>query len=471
MTPSSTRPTPRAFLCSILTIVLMAGLGLSTANLVEQASAQGTGNLKYYPLLNPVRLLDTRVSPFQSPDVCTPRGTPLEGGSYMIFSLGSCGGSTSIPLPSRVYGIEATLTVVNPDRTGFASLLPGGSITLSPKTASLTYAAGDTVSSHVTVTDGTFGLYSSATADYVLDVTGVYSRDEYYSGAASYYQTGSYYFPLANPVRMVDTRGLGAVTTLHGRISGDTTILLPGFFGSAVVGRITVVNPENTGHLTTYPMNGIGGVPNVSRPLAADLTYRQGQVVGNEFVARLGYDATSQQYGFRVATTSPTDVVIDIMGYYWFHPQSASRPEKGTLFNPLKYAPNVRLVDTRAGMSYHWNRLCNVPGVPVSAQSPVTFPDSGCLGVPAEAVALSGTISTVNPATLGFLKVLSSIADLGNTVHANLNFNGGQLISGGAHFPIDHPNGPGLDGTVNVFSTSRTDVIIDVSGYYAPVTP
>ncbi len=102
-------------------------------------------------LTNPIRLLDTRVSP----------GTPWNAGSTNALQVtGVVVGGISVP--SGAIGVVGNVTVVSPSAGGDLRLYPGAS---APATSSINFATGWTIANGVTV-----GLDSSGKLNIKVDM-------------------------------------------------------------------------------------------------------------------------------------------------------------------------------------------------------------------------------------------------------------------------------------------------------------
>lgn len=77
---------------------------------------------------------------------------------------------------------------------------------------------------------------------------------------------------------------------------------------SAVALNITVVSPTTSGYITLFPYN-------TARPLAATLNFNAGDVRGN-FAVVQSYQSYSVSNSIQIYSTSVTDLVIDVVGYY-----------------------------------------------------------------------------------------------------------------------------------------------------------
>jgi hypothetical protein len=256
-------------------------------------------------------------------------------------------------------------------------------------------------------------------------------------------------------VRLLDTRpGFQACNTPGAALAGSTDMLqiartactsVPSS-AMAVVGNATVVNSPAVsagGFVTLYPSNA-------PRPNASNLNFVANQVVPNAFTVGLGADG-----GFRIFPSGGTHFIVDITGYY--STEAADANGAGLLYNPLP-AP-VRLLDTRSG-----TQACNTPGAPLAGNADLLqIARTGCTGVPNAALAIVGNATVVNSPAVsagGFVTLYPSSAARPNA--SNLNFVANQIV------PNAFTVGLGGDGGFKIFTSSATEFIVDVSGYFAP---
>ncbi|HMV51780.1 MAG TPA: hypothetical protein PLD20_31745, partial [Blastocatellia bacterium] len=114
-----------------------------------------------------------------------------------------------------------------------------------------------------------------------------------------------------------------------------------------------------------------------------------------------------------------------------------------------------RLLDTRLGTSG-----CFTPGAPISSGSTMTQTATGvCTAIPATAKAIVGNATVVN-AQGGYLTFWPSNAQ--QPLVATSNYQTGQVFN--RHFTV----GLGADGAFKIFALNTTDLVIDVSGFFAP---
>lgn len=443
---------------SILALVLTAGLSLNSvrghyrashaASLSDQASL-------YQALGKPYRAFDSRIV---NPIPCGfSSGKPVAGGSTAYITIRTdCLGFKNVP----VQAVEANLTVIGAPSAGYAVLYAGAT---RPNTASIVYNPNDTVSSHVTlpVSNGAVTLYTTSTAHFTLDIFGFYTMG---TDFATGYQTnslatGSYYHAYFTPIRYMDTRGLGSIDSRRTKLQGENVVAIPSNIlpagATALVGRITVVDPEGAGYVATYGT----AASNVG---TADLLYNARQTIGNEFVTAVSAGSNNHSV-FYFNSTSKAHIVIDILGYYDTTPGGINsqgyEASFGAKFYPLAVA--TRLFDSRSGQQSCSSSASTGPIPAAVNYHPVILED--CAGIPNRGVTkiLTGTVTTVNPRTGGYLR-LSGLEGQGGP-HASLNFGNG-LYSNGYHMLYD--NAPDGHPSFTVYSTTTTDVILDATGYF-----
>jgi hypothetical protein len=192
--------------------------------------------------------------------------------------------------------------------------------------------------------------------------------------------------------------------------------------------------------MTLYPSDA-------AQPLAASSNFQAGVNLNAPFM--VGLSPSGQ---FNIFTAATTDLVIDVLGYYSTQLNDANG--QGLLFNSL--AAPVRLLDTRAGQ-----QGCFTPGAQMMAGGVYLQPATGaCTNIPATAQSVVGNATTVNAAANGYLTFWPS--DAQQPLVATSNYRMGQVFN--RHFTV----GLGADGAFKRFALSTTDLIIDISGFFAP---
>jgi hypothetical protein len=150
-----------------------------------------------------------------------------------------------------------------------------------------------------------------------------------------------------------------------------------------------------------------------------------------------------------VFATDTTDVVLDINGYFIPPGNSAA-----LAFYPLT---PCRIADTRNA-----NGPLGGPSLPAGSTRAFPILASSC-GLPANAQAYSLNFAAVPTGPLGFLTAWP--AGQPQPLAASLNDVTGTIAANAVIVPA------GANGAVNVFASDATDLVIDISGYFAPPGP
>jgi uncharacterized repeat protein (TIGR01451 family)/CSLREA domain-containing protein len=399
----------------------------------------GSSGLMFYPLARPVRLLDTR--PGASPNACYQPNAPIAGGTSRLQPVrGTCEGLT---IPANATTLTGNVTTVD-SGGGFVTLYPSDAP--QPLVANSNFLPNEIVNNAFTVgigvSDGAIKIYVTTNTDVVIDVTGYYAPP----GAG-----GLYFHPLPKPIRLLETRAGfsgcqatstplagGATRTQLGIITCDGLTIPSG--AQALVGNVATVNPQNGGYLTLFPADA-------SQPFVASSNFLTGQIVNAPFTVGL-----SPSGEFKIFTTAATDLVIDVVGYY--STQVNDTNGQGLLFNSL--GSPLRLLDTRTG-----EQGCFTPGTPMIAGTTYTQATQvPCTNLTPTARALIGNATVVNSTASGYLTFWPSNATQ-PTVSAS-NYVTGQIFN--RHFTV----GLGADGAFKRYSSATTDLVIDISGFFAP---
>ncbi len=367
-----------------------------------------------------------------------------------MFPLTAVGSSNSLTLTVSATGNQAlAVAQVNPPAnfTVTGGTCGGAPFTLSAGTSctlTLTFTAtsGGSTSGSLTIVSN---AANSPTASVLLSMS-----------------NGLYFVPV-QPCRLVDTRWpngtfggpfLAANQTRSFAVRFSTnsnTGTFPGACPSAPVPsnadvqayslNVTVVPKRTLSWLTVAPSNSTIDPRGVST-----LNSYDGRTKANAVIVPA--DTSDNNRAISVFGTDDTDVIIDINGYYV--PESTS---SSLAFYPL---PPCRAVDTRE------NRANNLgtPSMGTGETRNFALQSSGCsLPSTAQAYALNFTaIPKTN--RLAFLTVWPT--GQGQPIVSTLNATTGAVTANAAVVPA------GSNGQVSVFATDSADLIIDVSGYYAP---
>jgi hypothetical protein len=378
-------------------------------------NAQTPTGLTFVPVI-PCRVADTRLTP-------GPFGAPfLAANSTRGFTIPSS--SCNIPATAQAYSVNATVVPHGP--LGFLTVFPCGQ-TL-PLASTLNAIDGRVKAAAAIVPAGTNGdlcFFATNDTELVLDINGYFVPN---SGP-----TALAFFPVT-PCRLVDTR-LAAGSLGGPAIAGNTARTFPILSGpcnlpataQAYSMNFTAVPQGPLGFLTTWP----AGQP---QPLVSTLNANLGGVTANSAVVPAGANGD-----ISVFVSNPSDVVIDVNGY--FAPPAAG----GLSLYPLT---PCRVLDTR-----------NAPGSPTfNGSLDVSVMLSGC-GAPAAAQSYVLNATVVPPAPFGFLTLWPQ----GTTrpLVSTLNAVDGAITSNMAIVPT-------TNGLISGFGSQSVHLILDMSGYFAP---
>ncbi len=245
---------------------------------------------KFNPL-QPTRLLDTR------------SGTGVAAGKLpagAAITLKVTGGV----VPDDAQAVVLNLTATQADGPGFVTAWPTGQA--QPPTSSLDLSvAGETAANAVVVPvglDGQVNFFTFAGTHLVADVTGWFSV----AGAT----TDGRFHATGGPTRLMDTRtGVGGKTGAF--TAGQSFDLQVGGQGgvpadaTAVALTVTYTGPTAAGFLTVWPT----GQP---RPLASTTNPNGvGDIRSNLALVAVGTGGKVSVFSF-----APTDVVVDVVGYF-----------------------------------------------------------------------------------------------------------------------------------------------------------
>ncbi|MBL8227414.1 MAG: hypothetical protein JNL98_03015 [Bryobacterales bacterium] len=201
--------------------------------------------------------------------------------------------------------------------------------------------------------------------------------------------------------------------------------------------NMTVVPAGFLGFLSLYPTGQ-------TRPVVSTLNSWNGRVVANAAIVPAGTSGA-----ITVFASDNTHIVLDVNGYF----VPASEPQ-GLMFYPVT---PCRISDTRAG----GGKLGEYgpPQIAAGGTRTMNVPASGC-GIPGNAQAYALNVTAVPPGLLSYITVWPG----GQTqpLASTLNAFDGQVVANAAIVPA------GLNGTVSFFASEATDLVVDVTGYFAP---
>jgi len=256
------------------------------------------------------------------------------------------------------------------------------------------------------------------------------------------------FVPVA-PCRVADTRNGATLTGDSARTFAvpETGCGIP-LTALAYSLNVTVVPKGPLSYLTLWPTGQ-------NRPNVSTLNSFGGDVVANAAIVPAGTGGAVNVY-----VTNPTDVILDVNGYF-----DASLGSGSLAF----YASTpCRVADTRGGTSTFGG-----PSMLGATARDFPVPLSGC-GIPATAGGYSLNVTVVPPGYLGYLTAWPTGRTRPNA--STLNSWKGKVVANAALVPT------GDNESISVFVSNPTNVILDINGYFGqpgqtgalsfyPVTP
>jgi len=251
--------------------------------------------------------------------------------------------------------------------------------------------------------------------------------------------TGLRFVPVT-PCRVVDTREAPGPFGGPAMTAGETrSVVIPqspcGIPGTAQAYslNVTVVPQGPLSYLTPWPTGQ-------ARPFVSTLNSFGGIVVANAAIVAAGTNGAVSVY-----VTNPTDVILDISGYF----DTATGPTSYAFYP----ATPCRIADTRGaagqfgGPSMYGGETRNFP-IPL-----------GPCSLPATAQAYSLNVTVVPGGYLGYLTTWPT--GLAQPNVSTLNSWTGKVAANAALVPS------GTNGSVSAYVSNPTDVILDANGYFA----
>ena len=233
------------------------------------------------------------------------------------------------------------------------------------------------------------------------------------------------------PSRLLDTRNQATTTGAHTQsiVPGGTSISLKVTGGDvpdtalAVALNVTAVDGAGAGFLTIFPDGG-------PQPGTSSVNFSAVAASPNSVMAKIGTGGR-----IRIFANVSVNVVVDVFG--WFGPGGNAR-----LFTVV---PN-RVLDTRD------------TNTPVGSLQTIDVQIAGTTRVPVGASAAVLNVTAVNAVGPGYLTVFPSDRDLPLVSSVNFEANVARPNS------VIAPLGP--DGKIKIFANQKTDVIVDVMGWF-----
>jgi uncharacterized repeat protein (TIGR03803 family) len=402
---------------SAITTTVPAGAATGTVQvmvggntLISNTDFQVVGPIQLVPV-TPCRLVDTRQT-----------GGPIQGGTSRNFIVPQLGGC-DIPASAAAYSLNVTVVPNGP--LGYLTIWPEGEI--QPFVSTMNSPDGRTKANASIVPSGNnaVSVYVTNTTNVILDINGYFAAP----GSQTYQ-----FYPLT-PCRLVDTRN-GNGGPLQKGVERDYTIA--GHCGipstaTAYSFNVTVI-PTNgeLDYLTVWPKGQ-------TMPYVSTLNDPTGTVVANAAIVPAGADNATAFY----AHDNPTNLLLDVNGY--FGPAGSG----GLSLYPVE---PCRVLDTRqVGNGQPFQGVYNPPnGIDV-----LTSP----CALPSDSRAFVFNTTVVPSGVMPFLTLWPHGETQPNV--STLNAYDGFITSNMAIVPT-------TDGSIDAYAAGLTQLILDISGYFAP---
>jgi len=385
----------------------------------QTVSLTGTGapitspKLQFIPV-TPCRIADTRnaTGAFGGPE--------LAAAATRTFNVPQ----SACNIPSAAVAYSLNVTVVPIASLGYLTIWPAGES--QPVVSTLN--SDGRVKANATITpagaSGGVSVYASDATQFILDIDG-------YFVPAGTSTSGLEFFPLT-PCRIADTRnatgalGGPSLTAGVGRAFPvqSSSCGIPST-AKAYSLNITAVPHASLGYLTTWPTGQ-------AQPVVSTLNSSTGAVTANAAIVPAGSGGEVS-----IFVSDAADVILDVNGYF-------APPATGGL--SLYTVTPCRALDTRSS-SGAFDGTLTVPIHASSCAAPAT----------AQAYVLNATVLPVT--SLSYLNLWAA----GGTPPdvSTLNANDGAITSNMAIVPT-------VNGSVDAFSTDQTQLLLDISSYFAP---
>jgi hypothetical protein len=342
--------------------------------------------------VTPTRILDTR------PDDGDSFTLPLGAGQSMRVPLDQPGATAAV----------VNLTAADPCAAGFLTAYACGQP--PPLASNVDYDAGRPASALTTVAldqSGDFCVYTMSSTDVVVDLFALAKP----SATAGFVSQA--------PARLLDTRDGSGSSGLQGAVTPDAALVVPvasagvPAAATAVALNITAIDPPLDAFVRVAPCGQDAAVSSVNVGM--------GDTVANAGVVGVGTNGA-----LCVTASQPTDVVLDVTG--WYAPKAGS---------PSAVQSPTRLVDTRSGLG--GTRLAAGGQLAVAIPAPATF--------------ATVSVAVVNPAKAGYVTVQPCGAPPGTST---VNYQAGDTVANTATVGLDRT------GHLCVTSFAATDVVVDL---------
>jgi len=391
-------------------------LTVSVTLTVNSSAPLVTPSATRFVPITPCRIADTRNANSTLGGPTLPSQTSRD----FVIPNSAC----SIPLTAVAYSLNVAVVPSGP--LGFLTLWPTG----QPQPLVATLNSDGRVKSNAAIVpagaNGAISVFVTDAADVVLDINGYF--------VAGNSPTALAFYPL-RPCRIADTRdaaaplggpSLAALSTRSLPILASSC-RLPANAQAYSLNFAAVAKGPSLGFLTAWPAGQ-------QQPLVASLNDPTGTVLANAVIVPAGASGA-----VNVFTTDATDLVIDINGYF-------APPGPGGL--SLYTVPPCRVLDSRLPSG----------SPPFSITRDVNVTANSC-GVPATVQGFVFNATVVPSGFLGYITMWPQGQSQPPT--ATLNAYDGAITNNMAIVPT-------TTGTISVFPSAPTHLVLDIFGYFAP---
>jgi hypothetical protein len=301
------------------------------------------------------------------------------------------------------------VTAADPATAGFLTVWPCGAE--RPVASSVNFLVGQARGAQATTLlhqpDRSLCVFSNTATDIIVDLQGVFVP------------TGGLRFaPITPPTRKIDTRE---------STRSSTIILQAPTNAQAVAATLTVTGGATAGFLTAYPCSG-------TIPVVSNVNWQPGETVAGAVFVPVAADGT-----YCIFTNSPVDVIVDVTGVF-----DTESPTSTLRFTPVT---PTRMVDTRDG-SGGWRGHQGV-GQTIEIGA-----------APDAAVAVTGTITLIDPALDGYLTGTTCGQPAGAT--SSVNGARGSVMANSLTVALS----PGGNLCITALVASHT--LFDTTGWWMP---
>jgi hypothetical protein len=339
--------------------------------------------------------------------------------------------SPDCSIPANALAYSVNVTVVPRQPLGYLTIWPSGRTQPGVSTMNSTDARVKANAAIVPAgNNGAVSVYVTDTTDVILDIDGYFTL----AGQSTYE-----FYPLT-PCRVIDTRG--AVGHLGGPfLTGRVPRGFPVRESSCIPSNVSIsaysfnftVVPHTVGqplgYLTVWPLGG-------QQPVVSTLNNPTATVVANAAIVPAGDSG-----GISVFAYDDTDMIADINGYF------GPAGQGGLSLYPVL---PCRVIDTRGvGNGNPFSGLLNPP---VNVVGSSCAPSSS-----ARAFVLNATV--VPSGVMGYLTLWPD-PQMQPTA-STLNAYDGFITSNMAIVP-------NVNGKIDAYADGLTQLILDISGYFAP---